>query len=70
MARGIVTGKVEPVTKKWLSREEAMKYLGCSEKFLRTLRDKALVSFARYGNKMYWYELSSIERFLKNNKVI
>ena len=27
--------KVEPVQKKWLSMQEAMAYLGCSERFLR-----------------------------------
>lgn len=62
--------KVEPVEKKWLNKDEAMKYLGCSETFLRRLRDTASISFARYGNKMYWYDLASIDRFLQRNKVV
>lgn len=64
------TGKIVPVAKVWLSKDEAMAYLGCSDKFLTTLRDKAEVAFARYGNKMYWYELGSIERFIKRNTVL
>lgn len=62
-------GKVEPILKKWLSKDEAKAYLGCSDRFLQTLRDTAQVSFSRFGNKMYWYELASIERFLMKNKV-
>lgn len=64
-----IVGKIEPVPKKWLSKDEAKAYLGCSDKFLQTLRDTAQITFSRYGNKMYWYELSSIERFLTKNKV-
>lgn len=63
-------GKVEPVAKKWLSKDEAMAYLGCSEDFLKNLRDKALVSFSQFGNKMIWYDLQSIDKFITKNKVI
>ena len=59
--------QVEPVPKKWLNQEEAKKYLGCSDDFLQTLRNEAKVTFARYGSKMYWYELESIERFFKKH---
>lgn len=67
MARKL--GKIEPVQKKWLSKDEAMSYLGCSEDFLKTLRDKALVSFSQFGNKMIWYELHSLERFILRHKI-
>lgn len=62
--------KVEPVPKRWLSKDEAMFYLGCSEDFLKTLRDNALVSFSQFGSKMIWYDLQSIDRFIAKNKVI
>lgn len=39
--------KVEPVQKKWLSMREAMAYLGCSERFLRELKNNAEVKFAK-----------------------
>lgn len=70
MARAKTCGKIEPVPKKWLSMKEAMAYLGCSEDFLRSLKDKAEIRFAQYGSKMIWYELQSIERFLERNRVI
>lgn len=63
-------GKVEPVSKRWLSKVEAMAYLGCSEDFLKTLRDRALVSFSQFGSKMIWYDLQSLEKFVMKHKVI
>lgn len=69
MGRTRVTGKVEPIVKKWLSKDEAKSYIGCSDDFLRTLREKALVSFSQFG-KMIWYDLSSIDRFIQSNKVV
>ena len=41
MARERKTGKVEPIQKIWLSKTEAIAYLGCSEDFLRSLREKS-----------------------------
>lgn len=63
-------GKVEPVPKRWLSKDEAMAYLDCSEDFLRTLRDNAQVSFSQFGNKKIWYDLQSLDRFILKHKVI
>lgn len=60
-------GKVEPVKKIWLNASEAKAYLGCSDDFLQKLRDEALIKFSRFGNKMYWYEIESINKFLENN---
>lgn len=34
MGRTRVTGKVEPIVKKWLSKDEAKSYIGCSDDFL------------------------------------
>lgn len=68
MSRGINKGKIEPIVKTWLSKDEAQTYLGCSEDFLESLRNKAEVSFSKYGSKI-WYELRSLERFLERNRV-
>lgn len=62
-------GKIQTVDKVWLSGEEAKAYLGCTDRFLRTLREKAEVSFAKYG-KTLWYDLRSIDRFLARNRVV
>ncbi len=67
MARTV--GKVQPIEKAWLNKDEAKNYLGCSDDFLKTLRDGAEISFARFG-KMIWYDLKSIERFLARNRVV
>ena len=63
------TGKIQSVEKTWLSREEAMAYLGCSDDFLKTLRDKAEVSYARFG-RMVWYDLKSLEQFVSDHRVV
>ena len=67
MARRV--GKVEPIPKRWLSKEEAMAYLGCSGDYLEKLRYNAQVSFAQDGKKI-WYDLQSIDRFLNRKKVV
>jgi hypothetical protein len=36
---------------------------------LRSLREKAELSFSKFGS-MIWYELRSIDRFLERNKVV
>lgn len=67
MAR--TAGKVKEVEKVWLNNKEAASYLGCSERFLRDLKDTGEISFAKYKNTI-WYNLESIERFLNRHKVI
>ena len=47
----------------------AKSYIGCSDDFLKTLRENALVSFSQFG-KMIWYDISSIDRFIQSNKVV
>lgn len=59
--------QIEPIPKKWLNKEEAKKYLGCSDDLLEKLRNECQVTFARYGGRTYWYELSSIDRFLEKH---
>ena len=46
-----------------------MKYLGVSDKYLKKLRDEAMVSFSMYGN-MIWYDIHSIDRFVLSHKEI
>lgn len=62
-------GKIESIQKLWLSKDEAMAYLGCSGDYLDKLRNSAQVSFSKDG-KMIWYNLESINRFLNRMKVI
>lgn len=69
MARTRSYGKIEPVQKTWLSKNEAMCYLGCSKDFLDSLREKAEVSFSKFG-KMIWYDLRSLDRFIERNRVV
>lgn len=69
MAKKITVGKVQPIEKVWLSRDEAKAYLGCSERYLRNLKDKAEITFFKYGHTL-WYEKKSIDRFILRNKVV
>lgn len=70
MPRQKVVGKIEPVPKRWLNKQEAMAYLGCGEDFLDKLRNEALVSFSQFGSRMIWYDLASLDKFVIRNKVI
>lgn len=60
--------KVEPMPKKYLNTQEAMKYLGCGEKFIRGLREKNLIRAFRLTNKTFLYDLESIDRFVKSRE--
>ena len=53
-------GTVQPIYKVWMSKSEAMKYLGCSGKYLEKLRRERLVSFSQFG-KMIWYNVASLK---------
>lgn len=66
---GRTVGKIININKTWLTKKETMTYLGCSEDYLQKLRDNAEVSFSRDG-KMIWYDLESIDRFLRRKKVV
>lgn len=68
MARTKKVGKVEPVQKTVLNKQEAMAYLGVSEDYLTKLRENNEVVFHQDG-RMIWYDLRSIDRFLLRNKV-
>ena len=67
MPRKRLSLQVEPVQKRWLNKEEAMKYLGVSDKYLKKLRDEAMLSFSMYGN-MIWYDINSIDKFILRHK--
>ena len=69
MARQRKTGKVTHIEKVWLSAKEARAYLDCGDTFLQKLRDNAEISFAKYGSKVYWYDRTSIDRFIQRNKI-
>lgn len=62
-------GKVQPVNKIWLSREEAMCSLGCADDYLRKVRESGQVSFCRDG-RMIWYNVNSLQRYIEKHKVI
>lgn len=68
MGRTKLQAKVVPAQKKWLSKQEAMAYLGVGEDYLTKLRNEAKVSFSQDG-RMIWYDLASIDRFILKNKV-
>lgn len=68
MGRTKLQAKVVPAQKKWLSKQEAMAYLGVGEDYLTKLRNEAKVSFSQDG-RMIWYDLASIDRYILRNKV-
>ena len=39
----INSGKVQPVNKIWLGREEPMAFLGCADDYLRKVRESGMV---------------------------
>lgn len=41
-------GKVQPVNKIWLSREEAMCFLGCADDYLRISRKTKCSAFTKH----------------------
>lgn len=63
-------GVITAIQKVWLTKDEAKAYIGCSDSFLQMLRDGALVSYSRYGNKMYWYNKDSIDKFIEKYKIV
>lgn len=69
MARTRTTVKVEPAPKRWLSKQEAMAYLGVGEDYLTKLRNEAKISFSQDG-RMIWYDLASIDKFIIKNKAV
>lgn len=63
-------GKVEEISKVWLSKDEACAYLGVTQRFLQRLRDEALIPFYKFGSKMLWYKKSDLDDFIKSKKII
>lgn len=69
MGRTKLQAKVEPAPKRWLNKQEAMAYLGVGEDYLQKLRENAEISFSK-KDRMIWYDLASLDRFVLKNKVI
>lgn len=67
--KGMLRAKIEPLTKVWLSREEALVFMGCSDDYLRKVRDSGEVQFAKDG-KMLWYNVHSLTRYIERRRVI
>lgn len=67
--RIVYSCEVIPTGKRFLTPEEAKEYLGCSDRFLKKLRDRALVKVSRFERNMIWYDLASIDKFLEKNIV-
>lgn len=70
MGRTRLQAKVEPATKRWLNKQEAMSYLGVGEDFLEKLRNESLISYSQFGSRMIWYDLSSLDRFIQKHRVV
>lgn len=69
MAKERVLGKVMPVQKKWLTREEAMAYLGCSKDHLEDMRNRADISYSKIAPRIILYDLESIDRFIERHRI-
>lgn len=69
MTRAKKIVEIARIEKKWLSSSETKRYLDCSDNFLQKLREEAQLSFSCFGGK-YWYELSSIDKFIQKHKVV
>lgn len=59
---------VETLTKKWLSLEEASRYLGSSKDYIYQLINDNRVGASRYGKKT-WVEVKSLDSFLEANRI-
>lgn len=59
---------VEPLEKKWLSLEEASRYLGSSKDYIYQLINDNRVWASRYGKKT-WIETKSLDSFLESNRI-
>lgn len=55
--------------KPFLTCAEAQRYLGVSDKYMKKLRDNALVHFYRDG-RLTWYKRSDLEKYILSHKVI
>ena len=62
-------GKIIELQKVWLSPTEAKSYLGCNDRYLRRLREEAMVSYSKV-NRMIFYNLDSINKLILKHKVI
>lgn len=55
--------------KPFLTCAEAQKYLGVSDKYIKKLRDNALIHFYRDG-RLTWYKRTDLDKFILKHKVL
>lgn len=60
---------VNPLDKKWISNQEAIKYLGVSEGYMQGLRNKARISFYKVGRCIF-YKVRDIDRMIEQGRII
>ena len=68
MGRTKLQAKIVPVQKVVLNKEEAMAYLGVGEDYLAKLRNENEIVFSQKDRKV-WYDLESLNRFIRRYKV-
>jgi hypothetical protein len=60
--------KHDPLREKWLDNQDVCLLLKVSSRTLQHYRDKGVLSFSQFGNKIY-YKASDIERHLEKNYI-
>ncbi|MFC2121634.1 helix-turn-helix domain-containing protein [Bacteroidota bacterium] len=58
--------KSQPKYGKWLSTEEACKFLQVTSRTMQNYRDRGTISFSKVGSKLY-YKFSDLEELLMKN---
>ena len=61
--------KVAELPKRWVSAQEAAKYLGIGLSTLRQLRDTGELHVYRYSQKITWYDVDSLDRFVMSRRI-
>lgn len=64
--KSVTVGQVE---KRWLSSQEARKYLGMGKDFFDNLRENAKIHYYKVGNSIF-YAISDLDNLILKNKVI
>lgn len=70
MGRTRITCKVEDVPKKYMSLQETVKYLGVSEDTVRKLRNNCLIKAFKIDERIYLYDLASIDKFVESRDIL
>ncbi|WP_333615641.1 helix-turn-helix domain-containing protein [Bacteroides pyogenes] len=67
MKKQIVT--VTSAPKRWLTNQEAEKYLGCKQTFLKNLRLTGQLHFYKVGG-LILYDVADLDKLVIKNKVV